>query len=837
MKYNSGKTVKKLAKRSLKSSKNYFAILAIALAAIMFTSVFTIAGSLLESMKDNKMRIVGSNAHGGFHQMSMPEYKRVSSDSKIKDISYSVLIGDAQGAAFSKLPTEVRYGEEKYAKWAYSLPQLRNMPQQKKDISVSTLVLDALGLPHTLGQSISVTFKTDKKTITDTFTVCGIWDGNPLSWRQNIWLSREYADLVAPVASEPWNNRSKVYSGYINSQFWFSNTWDIETKSEQLASRSDFNGQITVNASYDILGSEPQNILLGFLVISVISLAGYLLIYNIFYISIAQEIKSYGLLKVIGTTSKQIKRMVRYKAIYLACIGIPFGLVIGWTIGRFLVPAIIDIFGEDMRVVTSVHPLIFAIAAIFSLCTVLFSCLGPAKVASGVSPIEALSYVEGKQTGELRRKKKKAHPITSVRLAMANLKRNPRKVIIVTLSFTLSLVILNSTYGLVHSFDFNKFIEFQSVSDFTVADTSIINNSPPFDTSGVSNEFIKQVESLAGLEDSGNVYVLPLTQNLSDQAMSALKREVGLMNEKDQEEFLSSQEMVKRRSLVNTFGFSEWPAQMIQVKEGALDQKRWENGEGIYVTNCKKFLDGTSSIYHPGDKVKVSFGNGKEKEYEVLAIVDFPGAIHSVAYYDIGLEYLLPSDELLAHADSMLPMYTIFNVDDEHLTQTEKWLEDYCLHTDTGLDFYSKNTSRETFRSLIFMYEVVGGAFCILLGVIGILNFINSMQTSILTRKREIAMLQSIAMTDKQVKEMLIFEGVGYALLGLMFSIVLGSLANTTLVPAMGAELDYFTWTFTLTPILLSIIPFMLVSIVVPVLCYHSISKKTIIERLRSEVF
>lgn len=91
---------------------------------------------------------------------------------------------------------------------------------------------------------------------------------------------------------------------------------------------------------------------------------------------------------------------------------------------------------------------------------------------------------------------------------MANLKRNPRKVIIVTLSFTLSLVILNSTYGLVHSFDFNKFIEFQSVSDFTVADTSIINNSPPFDTSGVSNEFIKQVESLDGLENSGNVYVL-----------------------------------------------------------------------------------------------------------------------------------------------------------------------------------------------------------------------------------------------------------------------------------------------------------------------------------------
>ncbi|ASA21316.1 ABC transporter permease [Paenibacillus donghaensis] len=821
-----------LAKKSVRSSKNYIAILAIALAGMMFTSVFTIAGSLLESMKDNEMRIKGSYAHSGFHQMSMTEYLRVSTDPEIKDSSYSILIGDAQGDAFRKLPTEVRYSEDKYAEWSYSLPNKGTMPQQKKEIGVSALVLDALGLPHTLGQSITLTFKTDKQVITDTFTVSGIWDGNPVAWRQSIWVSREYADAVAPVANEPWNNRPNVYSGYMNSQFWFPHTWNIETQAEELASRTGFDGQITVNSSSEFIDSEPQDLFLGILVIVVIFVAGYLVIYNVFYISIAQDIRSYGLLKTLGTTSKQIKRMVRFKAVYLACIGIPIGLMSGWVIGRLLVPSIIYNFGEEMRVVPSLHPLIFALSVIFSLLTVYMSCSGPAKVASRVSPMEALRYIEGDQQGS-RRKKKKANPISPVRLALANLKRTPRKVLMVTLSFTLSLVIFNSTYGLVHSFDFDKFIAYQSVADFTVADASIINNSSPFNTSGVSEEFTRQVQTLDGLENSGNVYVETVTQNLTDQALVALQKLTGLMSESEREEFQSSQEMVKHRSTVNTFGFSEWPAQLIQVKEGHLNSQRWENGEGIYVTNVSTFKDGTHSIYHPGDKVMVSFGNGKEKEYDVLAIVDFPKAIHSASYYDIGLEFLLPSDELIANAGAMQPMYTIFDVDDNHITQTEKWLEQYCSTTDTGLDYFSKKASAETFNNLIFMFEVVGGVLCILLGIIGVLNFINSMLTSILTRKREIAMLQSIGMTVRQVKKMLNYEGIGYACLGLLLSVVLGSLASMTVVPALGAELSYFTWRFTLTPIAVSVIPIVLIAVIIPALCYRNIAKKTIIERLR----
>lgn len=59
------------------------------------------------------------------------------------------------------------------------------------------------------------------------------------------------------------------------------------------------------------------------------------------------------------------------------------------------------------------------------------------------------------------------------------------------------------------------------------------------------------------------------------------------------------------------------------------------------------------------------------------------------------------------------------------------------------------------------MYRLVGGVLCAVLALIGILNFINSMMTSILSRYREIAMLQSVGMTGRQVKNMLIYEGLG----------------------------------------------------------------------------
>lgn len=101
-------------------------------------------------------------------------------------------------------------------------------------------------------------------------------------------------------------------------------------------------------------------------------------------------------------------------------------------------------------------------------------------------------------------------------MAKNNLGRNKKKVTIVTLSFALSIVLLNSVYTYVTSFDFDKFVADFSLTDFTVSDTTIINSYSPFNTANVSQDFISQAESLDGLEDIGSVYLWTSKQLLSE---------------------------------------------------------------------------------------------------------------------------------------------------------------------------------------------------------------------------------------------------------------------------------------------------------------------------------
>ena len=73
------------------------------------------------------------------------------------------------------------------------------------------------------------------------------------------------------------------------------------------------------------------------------------------------------MLKTLGTTAKQIRKIVYKKAIKLSLVGIPLGLLLGWPIGRLLLPVIVNMLTDDMRVVTTVNPLIFLVAIVFSL--------------------------------------------------------------------------------------------------------------------------------------------------------------------------------------------------------------------------------------------------------------------------------------------------------------------------------------------------------------------------------------------------------------------------------------------------------------------------------------
>ena len=827
---NNRPVLKLLAKRSLKAQKNTIAVLAIMLATLLFTSLFTIAISLQTAMQESNMRTTGTSAHAGIKRLSWEEYEKLSSDTGIKDIGYSIIIGNAVGDDFNKTPTELRYGDETYLELTFNTPDTGHLPEQKNEIATSRIVLDAMGLPDKVGTQMELTFTTDTDTFTDTFTLCGIWDGDAVAYRQTMLLSKAYAEQVAPVIhGETDGTTPPVGTGYIDAVMMMPTAWNIEKQALDVTSKYGLDERVSINDAYQMATVNLSSMLPLVAGIAVIFIAGYLLIYNVFYISITQDIRFYGMLKTLGTTARQIRKIVYKKAIKLSLMGIPIGLLLGWPIGRLLLPAIVNMLTDDIRVITTVNPLIFLVAIVFSAITVFISCQKPAILAAKISPMEALHYIE--QTGGKKKQRRSKH-ISTMMMAKNNLTRNKKKVMIVTLSFVLSIVLLNSVYTYVTSFDFDKFVADFSLTDFTVSDTTVINNYAPYNTANVSQDFISQTESLHGLEDIGNIYLWTSKQPLSENDLARLQ-ELSASSSDIANELENYR--VRQEHGVNVYGLDDFPTEYVQVLDGELNTEQWKAGTGVYVTPLRMMGDGSLCLYKPGDQISVTQLDGTNKVYDVLAVVRIPSALQTPLQVDMGLDYIFPTNELLGN---MVPadqpaMKTIFNVDHEHQLATENWLKNYTKNTDTSLDYLSKVTLRQNFDRMINMFRLVGGTLCAILALIGILNFINSITTSILSRYREIAMLQSVGMTGWQVKQILIYEGIGYSILGLLGSLILSVIASLTVVRMMGVELTYFTWHFTLLPVFLCIIPLLLITAIVPLVCYNKMAQKTVVERLR----
>jgi len=131
------------------------------------------------------------------------------------------------------------------------------------------------------------------------------------------------------------------------------------------------------------------------------------------------------------------------------------------------------------------------------------------------------------------------------------------------------------------------------------------------------------------------------------------------------------------------------------------------------------------------------------------------------------------------------------------------------------------------------MFLMLGGALSFFVGLVGILNFFNAILTGILTRRREFAMLQSIGMTGKQLKTMLVCEGLIYALGSIVLSLLLTVLAGPLLSRVLEGMFWFYSYHLTVTPILFLLPVFVLLGTALPLFSYRGVAKQTIVERLR----
>lgn len=835
------KVIRKLSARilSAKRSKNLIGLAAILLTTILFTTVFSVCGNLLRSQTESTFRQVGGNAQAGFKNFTMAEYDQLKEDSGIRDVSYNIFVGNAVNPQLNKLQTEVRYYEPLNARQGFAYPTTGKLPEEQDEIAMSTLILDALDIPHELGQKVTLDLNIHNEIRTDTFTLCGFWEGDPVMMAQEAAVSKTYADLTAPLETTPYYETDGTdYSGYMNISFNFSSSFNIEGQMEELIRRGGFDGTLispSVNWAYSFSSIDWTTVSVLTILILLIMLSGYLIIYNIFYLNIFSDIRFYGLLKTVGTTGRQLRKIVRRQAWALCLFGVPAGLAAGWVIGRLLTPVITDML-TSTDVYYSANPLIFLGSALFTVLTVYISCIKPCRIAAKVSPVEAVRFTEK----SIRKKSRKTKKTTPLSMARANLGRNKRKLVLVVLSLSLSLVLLNSVYTIVTGFDMDKYLADKLLTDFEVSSASIYNfNSPEIDYAGVTRNFQEELSAQEGVTDIGNIYLSGTVHNYSDAEWETVEQ---IMDAPENSEYFSDPIMeeafdyvrTSHRTNVDIYGVNETAAKYIKPDEGTFDWEKFKSGNYILANSFSMDDETSMPFLKPGDEVTVRFSDTVSKKYTVLAVAQMPTALSSQRYGLMNEEFILPDTEFLTQFGDRQPMKTVFNASDDRQTAVAAWLEDYCEKVNPDMDYRTKADYQQEFSSLKQTYAVTGGILSIILALIGLLNFINVTATSILSRRQELAMMESVGMTGAQQRRMLLGEGLCYALLSILISCTAGVGAGYALVLAFAGQMDVFTWRFTLLPVAICT-PFLIaISLAVPSVCYAYARKQSVVERLRT---
>jgi len=845
------KPIQTLNQRTFKKNRgrNLVAIIAILMTTIMFTTLFTLAQSMSKNMVEMTFRQTGYDGQASFKSITAEQFSLIADHPDVAEAGESLVLGLAQNKKLGGKQVEIRWSSDINAEHSFAMPTTGTMPTAADEIALDTLILDRLGIPHQLGETVKLEWRKDlakDEVTTSTFTLCGFWEGNESVYASMAWVSREFADEM--IGDHVTDGKTSIL-GLHTAQVILHSDRNIEATMENILADTGLTGlKFGVNLAYspEMNATAAQESLPMYLGMVLVFLAGYLIIYNIFQISVTADIQFYGKLKTLGTTTKQIKKLIYGQANRLCVIGIPLGLLLGWLLGMVLVPVLMGRLEGDP--VVSANPLIFLGSALFAWLTVTISCLRPARLAGKVSPIEALRMSDAATTSK-KKSKRTRNGASITGMAWANLGRNKKRTVTVICSLTLGLVLLSCFYAKNAAFDMEKYLSELTISDFKLDDSSSANQIGGYDPHGstLNAELVESVEGLAGLEAIGHQYSHQFELTLDDETVQNI-------------DAFYTQEMLDDWATYDPAG----PAQIENAKETHKAIGVLYGMDGIpldAITQERYLLSGSydAEKFASGDYVLVigpaidsieknavlpvpTVGSSIELEnrtYTVMAVV-YPlqsvdeGAYEGGVQDQLCMSFIIPTVTFQQQWPENTLRRLFFNVDDEHIPAAQEMIDAYTKTVDTSLPVTSRKTMAEQYEAETRASAVMGNTISVIIALVGVLNFINSMVTAIVSRKKEFAMIQSVGMTKRQLRKMLICEGLDYAAITLIVSYLVSTLAVGIGVRAMTAN-EFSTFHFTLMPLMICTPILLAFAVLIPFLCFKNLEKQSIVERLRTE--
>lgn len=857
------KVIRNLSDKSFRASRtrNTIAVLAIALTSMLFTTLFTIGLGSVENFQQQTMRQSGGDSHGVIKDITMEEYEALKDHPLIKESAACEVLADSvANPEFLKRHVELWYVPEYHYPHRYLEIEEGRAPEKADEVLVDEVTMELLGLPKKTGQEITLSLQVgmaDPAAKDRTFTVTGILRADPAMNTGFVITSEDYLTKYAEEIKAA-EREEYAMTGRIDMDVNFSNSFNIQKKLEQVITESGYSvtegdkNYLSSNVNWAYVSDSAQSdpMTMGAVAggLFIILLTGYLIIYNVFQISVVKDIRYYGLLKTIGTTGRQIRKIVRRQAWKLAVAGIPLGLVTGFFVGKGIVPLVVErsaYQGSDVQV--SLNSWIFAGAILFSLATVWISTRKPARIAGRVSPIEAVRYTEDQN--EKKKEKKGTDGGKLWRMALSNLARSKGRTVIVILSLSLSVILLNSIFTVTSSFSMDQFLKKFVVSDFLIANAEYFNSEyygvkEGIEEISLSESFIRACEEEDGFERGGRLYMsneVGLEAETYQPTENVMTDENGEFYNMFGSEKVPYQRNEDGNYRTTFYGLEDYPLEKAEPFEGETDlsviKEKLATGKyllGAVATDDNDQVIEDEIYYHAGDHVTLVMKDGEKREFEILSLIkeNYYGLTNRVGSQ---FAFYTTADVFLSMESPDYLMCYEFDVEDGREAQFEEFLENYTTTQEPLMHYESKQKWLDEFNGLTGLFTLVGGVLTMVVGVIGILNFVNATLTGIVTRKREFAIMEAIGMTKRQLTRMLMLEGLYYAGFTILCSLAGGCLLSVTLVRILADGMWFMEYQFILWPMLIVFPILLLLGVLVPYLAYLPQRRESVVSVISRE--
>ena len=837
--------IKRVEKGMMKANRtrNLFAVFAIVLTTFMITTVFSLGINYMENMKLMQVRTAGTSADVSLAMPTAEQEQQIKSLDYVKTIGTQYMIGSVaeKNDEGRELSIALQYYDttewDKHYKEAISRVNGK-YPVSENEIMLSEDALSQLGITEPkLNMEIPLSYYDKNGQQEKTFTLSGwfhSYTGIGMGFvSENYCKNAEYTLQEDGVLSLSLNKMPDDF-------------WHIQDD-VQLNENQSFNGAVSMSSSN---GSVIAVAI--FLVLFIIG-SGYLLIYNVLYISISKDTRFYGLIKTLGTTQKQIKALVKNQALKFACIGIPVGIILATAVSFGIVPLFLQRgFTEGKSVMDAevfFHPSIYILSILFSAITVWIACNAPAKKAARISPIEALRYQNFASSKKESRNSTNGGKLSV--MAFHNVFRDRKRAILVFLSLFMGITVILGVNGVVGSIKGENYVKAYTDYDFQYIDTQFTQYEhdekeiPQFD-----ERLVDQISQIDGIQ---NITVQKAVWSeiafdedvLNDFMRVAYEDSSYLSHDESYEEMVSQLRSYAEAGDYGCF-ISTLDESIVDryndTHDIPIDMEAFRRGDLAIAGNDTEYNSPNAALVGKTLTLTADSTAGKATDFLIGGAFTFddhdPRAeVGRRKHIEIVPDVIFVSE---AGMEKLTQTAIIYNIgvdvgDYSQLQEIDEQLKDINRTlTATEWEYVSSVSILEQFDQMYYSVNLLGNGAAILLIGLGLINFVNVMLTGVIARKNEFAVMESIGTTKKQIKKILTLEGGIYAIISTLLIMTFGNAFLLLVADAVPSIANYARFEYPVLLVVCLIAAIFVICLSIPTIVYKATSDETVIERLHN---